>query len=126
MFEIILFYFVCIGTSIIITSSSIFEPVRNFIDSKSSFLGELFSCPMCMGFWSGVFWSIVNSNFSGEHYVGHLNVVYAGILSSLFSWTYFSIVDCIQSFSLRNEEIASFYLNKNENEKDNNGDVFDE
>ena len=114
MHEIALFYMVCVGTSIIVTTSSIFDVVRNAISSKSDFLGELVNCPMCVGFWAGIFWSLFNNNFAGEHYVGMMYPIYAGILSSLFSWTYFVIADCMQSISLKNEEMASYYLNLND------------
>ena len=116
MYEIALLYLVCVGTTIIVTVSSIFEPMRNMVSSKSDFLGELVGCPMCMGFWIGIFWSLFNNNLSGQHYLGMTYPIYIGVLSSLFSWTYAVIVDCIQSISLKNEEVTNYYLNLNERE----------
>ena len=47
-----LLYFVlsCYGLTQILVYGSIFKPVR---PAKGK-LGELFHCPMCMGFWNGV------------------------------------------------------------------------
>lgn len=50
------------GVTAIITLSSLFRPVRRFFAARSQFLGELFSCPQCLGFWVGLtlafFWPL--------------------------------------------------------------------
>ena len=38
----------------ILKYGSILAAPRNFICSKSAYLKELFSCSLCLGFWSGV------------------------------------------------------------------------
>lgn len=41
-----------IGTiSLTITKSGLFGWFRNWIESQSDFLGDLFSCPFCMAHW---------------------------------------------------------------------------
>lgn len=44
-----------IGATHIITATSIFQRLRDFLDRVSpKFFGLLFNCPTCMGFWVGV------------------------------------------------------------------------
>jgi len=61
-----LFLFLCLflsisyGLTLIITQSVIFEPLRDYMDRiNPNFLGILFSCVMCTGFWIGLFLSIL-------------------------------------------------------------------
>lgn len=37
--------------SVTVAQSRVFLPLRTFIKGKSEWLGELFSCPYCMGHW---------------------------------------------------------------------------
>ena len=39
----------------------IFEKWRNFTHSISDGLGELFTCPMCLSTWCGIFFSVINT-----------------------------------------------------------------
>ena len=50
-----IYIFLVYGMTNIITQSSIFEPLRIKINEKNPMLGLLVSCPMCMGFWVGIF-----------------------------------------------------------------------
>lgn len=43
----------------IVTQSSLFEPVRRVVANRSSFLGELISCPLCFGTWTGIGFSLL-------------------------------------------------------------------
>jgi len=43
----------CIGITIILTQSSLFEKLRDWVSFYSNFLGELVGCPMCLGVWVG-------------------------------------------------------------------------
>lgn len=45
------FCFIAYGLTQILVYGSIFDPYR----PKEGKLGKLFSCPMCMGFWVGIF-----------------------------------------------------------------------
>ena len=54
------------GITTIISVSKIFKPVREFIGTKSKFLGELLACSMCTGFWVGVFLSLAYYSPTGS------------------------------------------------------------
>jgi hypothetical protein len=55
MVSILLFSFACLGMTQIIVYGSIFDRLR----PTKGLLGDLVSCPMCTGFWVGVFlWAI--------------------------------------------------------------------
>lgn len=43
-----------LGITLILTQSSLFHNFREFF-KKIDFLYDLFSCPMCLGFWVGIF-----------------------------------------------------------------------
>lgn len=62
------------GSALILTQSSIFAPLRDWLESKAdgakkaenmwplpyaSWLSKLAHCPMCSGFWFGAFWTHV-------------------------------------------------------------------
>ena len=70
------------GMTQIIVYGSIFNKIR---PSKDSFngLGELFHCPMCMGFWIGVFlWSINGFTELFNFEYNFVNLLLLGCLSS--------------------------------------------
>lgn len=72
--SIIIWMLAVYGTALIISMSTIFEPIRRgmlyssykvnphngdvkAVERRWKFPGKLISCIMCMGFWSGVFWA---------------------------------------------------------------------
>lgn len=62
--DLLLFILSGFGVTTIITKSRILAPFRNYLDNnmdclKKNFLGLLIICPMCVGFWVGVFQSII-------------------------------------------------------------------
>jgi len=89
MINTILFLLSLVGLTIIMSTGQIFERPRNFIATKSKFLGELVSCPMCLGFWVGLI-SALAFNSSP--------MIFAGIVS-LLSWTVYNVVDLISTCS---------------------------
>lgn len=50
---IILHLLAMYGITFVIKDSFIFDGIRQFLSSKSSFLSHLFGCPYCIGFYSG-------------------------------------------------------------------------
>jgi len=88
--ELLFFMLASVGVTVVISISSIFEPIRLFIQSRSSFLGELITCPMCTGFWSGLLISLISFD---------INPVYGGAIASLASWVCVSLVDVMHSAS---------------------------
>ena len=51
MSDLVYFVLAAYGMTQILVYGSILNPIR----PKKGKLGELFECPMCMGFWVGVF-----------------------------------------------------------------------
>lgn len=109
-----------IGATHIITATSIFQRLRNFLDRVSpNFFGLLFSCPTCMGFWVGVLLSIfcpliqiseVFFNFDNANLNNFVLLFLHGCFTSCICWlvnlltTY---VDNVTTFiELKNEIIV--------------------
>ena len=88
--DLLIFTFGCTGLTVVIVFSSILEPVRNFITSKSTYLGGLINCAMCAGFWVG----LLASFFSD------INPLWGASISSLFSWGISNIVEAFFSISV--------------------------
>jgi hypothetical protein len=86
--EIILFLLWTTGATFIVVSSTILEPVRQFIFSKIPLSEKLLTCHMCTGFWIGV--------FAGLAHV-ELNALQAGCMTSLISWSLATMLGAIQS-----------------------------
>ena len=50
----LLYYTICaLGLTCILKYGNVLHAPRKFLCSKSSYLEELFSCSLCLGFWSG-------------------------------------------------------------------------
>ena len=81
--DFLIFLLASCGATAGIVGSSLLEPVRSFIFSKSEFLKELLSCPMCTGLWVGLFFSLFFE----------ISPVYAGFIASVASWSLYSFVD---------------------------------
>tara|TARA_Y100001938_G_scaffold144688_1_gene219778 strand:+ start:423 stop:872 length:450 start_codon:yes stop_codon:yes gene_type:complete len=58
--ELLWFVLTGYGLTQLLVYGSIFKKQREFIKSKSEFLGELVHCPMCTGFWVGSFLLCIN------------------------------------------------------------------
>lgn len=82
------------GLTLIVTQSKIFRPVRGLFEGTSNrllkFFGDMLHCPMCFGFWSGIFWSrfwpAVAISDLPRWETGTLNILAAGCVSSAFCW----------------------------------------
>jgi len=75
------------GMTQILVYSSIFEKARHWINEKSHWFGALIHCPMCTGFWVGVFLFGINSMtelFNFEYNIANLLIL--GCLSSAVSY----------------------------------------
>jgi len=59
-----IYFFGCVGITIILTRSSLFESPRHYLSVKSEFIGDLVSCPMCFGMWVGFLSSLFLLNNS--------------------------------------------------------------
>ena len=47
-----------IGATLIVTCSVLFRRIRDVAERRSYWMGELLSCPMCLGFWFGALASV--------------------------------------------------------------------
>lgn len=81
--DLLIFILICYGATNIIVNGSIFWKVREWIESKNEFLGDLVNCVMCTGFWIGVIFS-----FSVD-----INFFFAGCLSSGACWIIQTFID---------------------------------
>ena len=58
MLEYLIFILGVVGCTFIVTQSYIFAGIREYVAKKSEKLGKLINCPMCFGFWAGLFFYI--------------------------------------------------------------------
>tara|TARA_R100000388_G_scaffold76069_1_gene55272 strand:- start:2331 stop:2645 length:315 start_codon:yes stop_codon:yes gene_type:complete len=75
------------GMTQIIVYGSIFESLREWIAERSFWLGTLIHCPMCTGFWTGVFLFGINGFtelFNFEYNIANLFIL--GCLASATSY----------------------------------------
>ena len=98
-----LLYFVlcCYGLTSIIVYGSILNSVRP-IKGK---LGELFRCPMCVGFWAGVF--LVGLNPFTELFTFDVTLANLLLLGCLSSGTSYSLCMLISDGGLQHEHRVS-------------------
>ena len=82
-----LFWFIltAYGLTQVLVYGSIFNKIRQ----TKGFLGELFHCPMCLGFWVGVF--LYGISFYTELFTFELNWANPIILGSLSSGTSYAL-----------------------------------
>ena len=77
------------GLTAIIVGSHIFSAPRDFLSEKSESLRIFMNCPMCVGFWVGLFMSMTLPVSA--------NVFMAAFSASLFSWAAYTLVDAADS-----------------------------
>ena len=93
--QLIYFILCSYGLTFILVYGSIFNPIR----PKQGKLGELFHCPLCTGFWAGVFlWSI---NKYTELFTYEYNLINALLLGSLSAGTSYFLSIILDDFGLK-------------------------
>jgi len=88
--ELIYFILCAYGMTFILLYGSIFNSIR----PSKGILGKLFECPLCVGFWVGVFlWSIngLTELFSFDY--NYINPFILGCLSAGTSYFISSIIE---------------------------------
>jgi hypothetical protein len=88
MYQLLWFCLAAYGLTQMLTYGSIFDRIR----PSTGLLGALFRCPMCMGFWVGVFLFGVNYNtelFTFEYTIA--NLLICGCVSSAVSYALCSV-----------------------------------
>lgn len=76
---------VVFSTTLLVTQSLIFRPLRRRLELASYWLGKLVHCPMCFGFWAGAFWHLVGAPMPAE---GPLWLLRSAIASSGVCWVF--------------------------------------
>ena len=93
--ELIYFILCAYGLTFILVYGSIFNSVR----PTEGKLGELFHCPLCTGFWVGVFlWSI---NCFTELFTFEYNLINALLLGWLSSGTSYFLSMVLDDFGIK-------------------------
>ena len=57
----LLYFLTCFSITFIIIYSKIFKPFR---PTKEGFLGDLFKCPLCLGFWVALLMYFITFDFN--------------------------------------------------------------
>lgn len=107
------------GATNIIVASALMKPIRDFITFKEMrkddkgvlvgvtlrspvLLGKLINCPMCLGFWIAIFFSVMvwspASNVMGKSiaYNHVLGCLYDGCIGSITSWVAYLSISKLQ------------------------------
>jgi len=104
--ELIYFILAAYGLTQILIYGSIFNNIRPSKEWLKG-LGNLFHCPMCMGFWSGVFLFCINRHT--ELFTFEYKLINALILGCLTSGTSYLLSVLINDHGLK-----LFHRSKNE------------
>tara|TARA_R100000008_G_C3580059_1_gene167864 strand:- start:296 stop:604 length:309 start_codon:yes stop_codon:yes gene_type:complete len=93
--ELIWFILASYGMTFILVFGSIFNPIR----PTTGKLGELFHCPLCTGFWVGIFlWSL---NGGTELFNFEYNLINAFICGCVSSGTSYFLSMLLDDFGLK-------------------------
>lgn len=90
--DVLVWLLMSYGMTNIVVFSSIFEPMREWLKTKTNkilnFVSDLVGCPMCFGFWSGIFLSLTLISPSTWLFGvnDYSNLFFDGILSSGGIW----------------------------------------
>jgi len=88
--ELLIFVLICYGLTLILLYGSIFNSIR----PKTGKLGELFKCPLCMGFWVGIIVLLISQDSKLITYeLSLVNCLLLGWLSAGTSYFLDMIVD---------------------------------
>ena len=88
--EIVYFILIACGMTQIVVYGKIFDKIR----PKKGFLGELFSCSMCAGFWVGVLLWLLNDQTTLFNYdYSPITGLLLGSLASGVSYVFSVLID---------------------------------
>ena len=82
--ELLIWALVSFGITFAVTHGKLFADVRKKAAEKHQKLGELLCCPMCLGFWVGMFLSVTWKSPTG-------NFLCDGFLSLSTCWLLFAV-----------------------------------
>jgi hypothetical protein len=87
--------FACIGLCAILKYGTILSPIRSAL-SKIKFFRELFSCSMCLGFWSGLGIAIITWDLR--------NIIIWPLYGSAICWASDYVLDILIKLSNQSED----------------------
>tara|TARA_B100000963_G_scaffold322069_1_gene305843 strand:- start:107 stop:409 length:303 start_codon:yes stop_codon:yes gene_type:complete len=88
--QLVYFSLCCAGLTQILVYGKIFDKIR----PKEGRLGELLSCPMCTGFWSGLFlWAANGFTELFKFDYSPVTGLFLGCLGSLVSYIFAMAID---------------------------------
>ena len=95
MKELILWILIAYGLTSIIVWGSIFDNVREWIKTKSKFIGDLISCTLCTGTWVGFFLSICLGGLTSHTFNIHwiFGIFFDGMLTAGAVWALNSLIE---------------------------------
>lgn len=106
--SLLLFLLAGFGVTTIITKGDIFEPLRSSLDNNKeglyeNFFGILITCPMCVGFWVGIFQSIMFGSIMSSAF--SVNYLYQEVFATIFdgamlggvAWSIHQILNVLSS-----------------------------
>lgn len=96
--DLLHFVLCCYGLTMILVFGSIFDRVRPNKDWLGG-TGKLFYCPMCMGFWVGVFLFSINPHT--ELFTFDYNLINAFLLGCLSSGTSYLLAMIVNDFGFK-------------------------
>ena len=99
--ELLYFILTSYGLTQILVYCSIFEKQRGYILEKSEWFGKLVHCPMCTGFWVGVF--LFGINGFTELFTFEVSLINALVLGWLSSGTSYVLCMLISDGGLQIE-----------------------
>tara|TARA_Y100000361_G_scaffold153900_4_gene177174 strand:- start:9863 stop:10153 length:291 start_codon:yes stop_codon:yes gene_type:complete len=85
-----------LGLMWILKHGSILSLPREYIKSISNTMKNLLECSMCLGFWCGVVFLLINFKVSGFN----IELIYLPFASSAVCWFFDSLLDLIQESSV--------------------------
>jgi hypothetical protein len=86
MAPLITWVLVVYGATLIVTGSIIMRPLRALAARWSPWLGKLFECPMCFGFWAGVGAHLLGAG-PAVHWPWPFGVIADGCAASAACWS---------------------------------------
>jgi hypothetical protein len=94
MLNFIIFLLATIGSTLIVTQSYVFKPIRNILE-RSSYLGKFIKCNQCVGFHLGIIIQfIILMKERGEiiFYYGDLYYIIYGFIGSFACYLIYLLI----------------------------------
>jgi len=83
---LLIWILVSFGITLSVTRGKIFDPIRQRALKINSTLGQLLQCPMCLGFWVGIFLSLFWQSLSGNCFLDGCLSLCTNSLLYFLSW----------------------------------------